>query len=93
MCDLDESKGHDIGSTYKHGKAATTINPTDMCKNISIISNDATDTSYQDADIYIYMHSCHKDKRNVDISEVATLQKADAATLCNVMAKGVKKLF
>ena len=23
LCDLDESKGHDIGSTYKHDKAVT----------------------------------------------------------------------
>ena len=104
LCDLDESKGLDVGSTYRNDKSAIVFasciaeaernkirNTIDNCKFISIISDGTTDTSFQEAEI-VYVRSCCQGKVNVNFSEIKNVQKADAATLCDVMLNGAKNL-
>ena len=104
MCDLDEAKGLDIGTTYRNDKAAKLFtyfiaeternrirDSLSKSKFLYVISDGTTDASFQETEI-VYVRSSNEGQINVYFSEVTNVQKADASALCDMMLKGAKNL-
>jgi hypothetical protein len=103
LCDLDESKGLDIGTQYRTDKkAAEFAHFIAKAENdkiaqgmkdvrfISAISDGSTDSSYQEAEI-VFIRHCHNGEINVNFSLVKNIPKADADSISKVIMSGLKK--
>ncbi|CAC5404060.1 unnamed protein product [Mytilus coruscus] len=103
LCDLDESKGLDIGTQYRTDKKAAEfasfIAKAEVAKIaqdmkdvrfISAISDGSTDSSYQEAEI-VFVRHCHKGDIKINFSLVKNIPKADADSISKVIMSGMKK--
>ena len=97
QCDLDAAKGIDIGNTYRNDKAAATFveyialaqrnkvrNACEDVKFISLISDGATDSSRQEAEI-LYMRTGHRGTITTTFVGIRNLEKADARSITSAV--------
>ena len=103
LCDLDESKGLDIGNKYRNNKKAAEFatfiakaennkirKQIENVKFIAAISDGSTDSSFQEAEI-VFIRHCHQGEIKVNFSLVKNIPKADAESVSKVIISGMEK--
>lgn len=104
LCELNETQGLDIGSTYLTSRYAAVFaehiaeaernrirKDLEKCLFVSVISDGTTDASFTEAEI-VYLRKCHQGKISVYFSFVKNVPRGDAETICDVLLEGLSNL-